>query len=115
MAPLLGDLEYAVLLAVLRLGDAAYGVSIRQELEQRAGRKSSLGAIYTTLDRLEKKDLVLSRDSQPTAVRGGRRRRLCRLTPAGERALTATWEAQRRMLHGLEGELARLQRETGDA
>lgn len=114
MADLLGDLEYAVLLALLRLQDKAYGVSIRRELEERAGRRTSLGAIYTTLDRLERKGLVTSRASAPTAVRGGRRKRLCRMTPAGERALATTWEAQRRLVAGLEGQLTRLSQGASD-
>ena len=106
MAGWLGDLEYAVGLALLRLDDSAYGVSIRDELVRRADRTVSLGAIYTTLERLERKGLVASRQSEPTAVRGGRRRRLCRLTPAGERAVAATWDAQRRLTDGLEADLA---------
>ena len=115
VSDLLGDLEYAVLLALLRLGDAAYGVSIRRELDERAGRRASLGSIYTTLDRLEKKGLVFSREGEPTAVRGGRRTRLCQLTAEGERSLAATFRAQRRLTEGLEARLARLERETSDA
>ena len=115
MAELLGAFETTILLALLRLRDKAYGVSIRAEVSERTGREPSLGAIYTTLDRLEKKGLVSSRVSAPTAVRGGRRKRLCRLTPAGERALAATWDAQQRMASGLEQELARLQKEATDA
>ncbi len=115
MAELLGAFETTILLALLRLRDNAYGVSIRAEVAERTEREPSLGAIYTTLDRLEKKGLVSSRVSAPTAVRGGRRKRLCRLTPAGERALAATWDAQQRMARGLEQELARLQKEGSDA
>ena len=105
MARWLGDLEYAVALALLRLGDEAYGVPVRDELERRADRRVSLGAIYTTLDRLEKKGLVASRTSAPIAVRGGRRRRLCSLTPAGEQAVAETFEGQRRLVEGLEQRL----------
>lgn len=115
MSDLLGDLEYAVLLALLRLGDEAYGVSIRRELDERAGRRASLGSIYTTLDRLEKKGLVLSQEGAPTAVRGGRRKRLCRLTAAGQRSLAATFGAQRRLTEGLEAQLARFEQEASDA
>ena len=114
MADLLGALEYAILIALLRLRDDAYGASIRRELETRGDRRVSLGAVYTTLDRLEAKGLVASRTGAPTAVRGGRRKRLCSLTPVGERALAATWDAQQRLTDGLEGELARLQREASD-
>lgn len=114
MSDHLGDFEYAVLLATLRLGDDAYGVSIRDEIASRSGRESSLGAVYTTLDRLEGKGFVASRMGLPTAVRGGRRKKLCRLTAAGERALSLTWDAQRRMADGLEGRLEEMRR-TSDA
>ncbi|MCG8459227.1 MAG: PadR family transcriptional regulator [Holophagales bacterium] len=117
---LLSDLEYAISLVLLRQGDQAYGVSIREDLARRAGRRVSLGAIYTTLDRLDKKGLVVSRAGDPTPRRGGRRKRLCGLTPAGERALAATWDAQQRLARGLEPQLSRfhqqrLPREAGDA
>lgn len=114
MSQHLGDFEYAVLLATLRLGDGAYGVSIRDEIETRSGREASLGAVYTTLDRLEGKGFVASRMGRPTAVRGGRRKKLCRLTPAGERALSSTWDAQRRMAEGLEEVLERMRTAGGE-
>ena len=110
MSDRLGDFEFAVLLAMLRLGDEAYGVSIRHEIESRSGRESSLGAVYTTLDRLEGKGFVTSRMGLPTTVRGGRRKKLCRLTPAGERALSLTWDTQRRMAEGLEDALKDMRR-----
>lgn len=87
MAPSLGILELSALLCVARLGDDAYGLAVRQDLSERAGRDYSVGAIYTTLQRLEDKGLLTSRASQPLPVRGGRSRRHFRLTSAGARAI----------------------------
>ena len=84
----LGEFEQIVLLAVLRLGDDAYGVPIRQEIEKRAGRRVTVGALYATLDRLEAKGFVHSWFADPTPQRGGRSKRYFKLTAAGERALT---------------------------
>lgn len=83
----LGALEHLVLLALARLRDHAYGVTIRQEIEARTGRRLSLGAMYPTLDRLEQKGLVSSYMSGPTGQRGGRSRRHYRLEPRGADAL----------------------------
>lgn len=105
----LRDLEYTLLLALLRLGET-YGVPIRDEIAARTGRQLSLGALYTTLDRLEGKGFVASRMGAPTAKRGGRRKKMCRLTPAGKGALSRTWDFQRRMTEGLESRLEELQR-----
>lgn len=110
MADRLRDLEYTLLLALLRLGDEAYGVPIRDEIAARTGRELSLGALYTTLDRLESKGMLESRMGAPTAVRGGRRKKMCRLTTAGKRALSGTWEFQRRMTEGLESRLEEMHR-----
>ena len=85
--PTLGSLELSALLAVARLGDDAYGLAVRQDLSERAGRDYSVGAIYTTLQRLEDKGLLASRASEPLPVRGGRSRRHFRLTGAGTRAI----------------------------
>lgn len=104
----LRDLEYTLLLALLRLGDEAYGVPIRDEIVARTGREVSLGALYTTLDRLEGKGFIATRMAAPTAVRGGRRKKMCRLTPAGKGALSRTWNFQRRMTEGLEARLEEL-------
>ena len=73
-APRLGDFEQLVLMGVLRLGDAAYGAAIRQEIHARSGRDVSISAVYTTLDRLEAKGFLSSWIGAPTAQRGGRRR-----------------------------------------
>ncbi len=83
----LGGFEQIVLLALLRLGDNAYGVPIRQEIELRTGRTVTIGALYSTLDRLEAKGLVSSTFSDPKPERGGRSRRYFRCEAAGARAL----------------------------
>ena len=83
----LGSLELTVLLAVARLGDDAYGLAIRRDLAARTGRDYSVGAIYTTLERLEAKGLVSSRVAAPQPRRGGRSRREFRVTAAGRAAL----------------------------
>ncbi len=87
MPDYLGEFEQIVLLAVLRLGDSAYGVPIRQEIEEHAGRKVTIGALYATLDRLEAKSYVTSWFSEPTPERGGRSKRYFRVLPAGVEAL----------------------------
>src|SRR5262245_50282332 len=84
---LLTDFELMTLLAVLRLGDAAYGVAIGAELRRTAGRRVMLAAIYTALGRLEEKGLVSSRLGAPTAERGGRAKRYFRVTRGGLRAV----------------------------
>ncbi len=85
--PSLGMLELATLLAAVRLADGAYGLAIRRDLAERAGRQLSLGAVYTTLQRLEGKGLLRSWISAPLPVRGGRSRRHYTLTGAGARAI----------------------------
>jgi DNA-binding PadR family transcriptional regulator len=83
----LGTLELSALLAVARLGDDAYGLAVRRDLAERTDREHSIGAIYTTLQRLEDKGLLTSHASDPLPVRGGRSRRHFKLTGAGARAL----------------------------
>ena len=88
MAPLtLGSLELAALLAVARLREDAYGLAVRRDLSERMGRDYSVGAVYTTLQRLEDKGLLTSHASEPLPVRGGRSRRHFALTGAGARAI----------------------------
>lgn len=96
-----GDFEQLVLLAVLRLGDGAYAVPIRREIEERAGRAPARGAVYVTLERLEQKGYLESSLGEAAAERGGRPRRYYRVRPAGVRALEASWTALRRMWQGL--------------
>ena len=83
----LGSLELVILLAVARLGDDAYGLAIRDDVSERTGHDYSVGAIYTTLERLAEKELVSTRMSEPLPVRGGRARRHFKVTAAGQRAL----------------------------
>src|SRR5215207_824249 len=87
MSTSFGSLELAALLTVARLGDEAYGLAVRHDLSERTGRDYSVGAVYTTLQRLEDKGLLSSRASEPLPVRGGRSRRHFALTGAGARAI----------------------------
>ena len=98
----LGEFEQLILLAILRLRDDAYGVTIRAELAKRAGRNVAPGAMYTALERLETKGLITSRMSDPTPQRGGRAKRLVRVTAAGVKALTRAVGAYERLLDGLD-------------
>ncbi len=84
---LLGSLEHIILLALVRFDDAAHGMIVRREIEERTGRNISIGAVYATLERLEAKGYVSSFTGEPTAQRGGRAKRLFRLEAAGKRAL----------------------------
>lgn len=98
---LLGSLEYIVLLALVRLGPDAYGMTVRREIENRIGRNLSIGAVYATLDRLEAKGFVNSSIGEPTSARGGRAKRHFRIETAGKRALKASEDAIRSMSVGL--------------
>jgi PadR family transcriptional regulator, regulatory protein PadR len=86
-SPDLGPLELTILLAVARLQEEAYGLAVRRDISARTGRDHSVGAVYTTLERLEAKGFVTSRRAEPLPVRGGRSRRLFRVTAAGQRAI----------------------------
>lgn len=97
----LGEFEQLVLLALVRLGDEAYGVTVHQELERRTGRDVALGAVYKTLARLEAKKLVGARLGEPTAERGGRRKRYYHVTVLGRRALSRSLATLKRMTAGL--------------
>jgi DNA-binding PadR family transcriptional regulator len=98
----LGEFEQIVLLAILRLGDDAYGVPIRQEIEEKTGRALTVGALYRTLDRLEDKGYVGSWFSDPTPERGGRSKRYFRLRTPGVRALGESREALDAMWQGVD-------------
>jgi DNA-binding PadR family transcriptional regulator len=104
-ASALGDFEQLVLLGILRLADGAYGAAIRQEIHARSGRDVSINAVYTTLDRLERKGLLRSWDGEPTAQRGGRRRKFYALRPAGVTALRQAYRAFTGMAAGFEDHL----------
>jgi PadR family transcriptional regulator PadR len=103
----LSDLELYVMLALAHLGDGAYGVTVRREILERAGRDAAIGAVYATLARLEEKGLLASRLSEPVAMRGGRSRRHYALTAAGSRALDETLSMLRRMSTGVRRRAAR--------
>ena len=97
----LGEFEHIVVLALLRLEDRAYGVTVRQEIEHRTGREVSIGAVYATLDRLERKGYVLSHPGDPTPERGGRSKRFFRITADGLEAVSRTHRALQSMTEGL--------------
>lgn len=98
---LLGTLEQIVLLAAIRLGERAYGMTIRDEIEKRTGRAVSFGAVYVTLQRLEDKGLVSSRLGEPTAERGGRAKRFFQVTANGREAVRRVQAAVSSMTKGL--------------
>jgi DNA-binding PadR family transcriptional regulator len=98
----LGAFEELVLLAVARLGEDGYGMTLRTEIQERTGRDVSIGSVYSTLERLEAKQLVVSREGDPTPVRGGRARRHFQVAPDGVRALQNSRAASERMWEGLD-------------
>jgi DNA-binding PadR family transcriptional regulator len=102
IATMLGELEQIVLLAVLRVGDAAYGVPVHDEIVRLARRDLTLGTVYKTLSRLEEKGYVRSYEGDPTPQRGGRRTRCFAVTAAGRRSLESTLATLRRMAVGLD-------------
>ena len=97
----LGDFEFLVLLAVLRLGDDAYAVPIVDEIEARTGRSASRSAVYLTLKRLEAAGLVTSELGDPLPERGGKARRYVRLLPEGLRLVRETQSGLEAMWDGL--------------
>jgi PadR family transcriptional regulator PadR len=99
--PALGEFEQVVLLAILRLGDGAYGVTIRREIAECTEREPAPGALYTTLDRLEEKALVASTYGDPTPERGGRAKRYFTVTTRGVHAVARAQRAYQRLLKGL--------------
>ena len=101
MAHGLGEFEQLVLLALIRLQPEAYGVAICNEIEKRTGRSVALGAVYTTLLRLEDKGFVATRLGDSTPQRGGRRKKYYRPLAAGRHELAASIAALRSMTRGL--------------
>ena len=91
----LGGFELLVLLALIRLGDEAYGVPISEAIEESSGRDVALGSVYITLERLENKGFVSSALGEPTAVRGGRAKTYFRITAKGLREVR---QAQRTLI-----------------
>jgi DNA-binding PadR family transcriptional regulator len=100
-----GEFELLVMLAVLRLGSGAYGVTVREELEKETSRTLTLGTVYKTLGRLEAKGYLRSRTSEPTAERGGRRKKLYQVPPSGLETIRYSLADLRRLAEGLNLEL----------
>ena len=106
--PNLGTFDFMILLALMRLGDAAYGVPISREIEETCGRVVALATLYATLTRLEKKGLVTSQLGEPTAERGGRAKRYFRVTARGlhevrdaQRVFTSLWKGIPKLKEGV--------------
>jgi len=99
---ILGEFEQFVLLAILRLGDKAYGVTILAEITECTGREPSPGALYTTLDRLEDKGLLTARMGESTALRGGRAKRYFRVSGSGVKAVAYAQNCYQSLMKGLE-------------
>jgi DNA-binding PadR family transcriptional regulator len=104
----LGEFELSLLMAVAHLADEAYGLRIRREIERRTGRHVAIGALYTSLNRLEDKRYVRSQMSESLPQRGGRSRRHFELTKAGEEALRQSYKRLTEMWKGLPSALLRL-------
>jgi DNA-binding PadR family transcriptional regulator len=102
MAELLGTFEQAVLLAILRLGDEAYGRGILHQVQESLEREVSAGAVYTTLDRLENRGLLRSKLAAGTAVRGGRARRYYSVAASGVHALNEAHKTITTMWRGMQ-------------
>ena len=90
---MIGEFEYLLITATARLDDHAYGAAIREEIEATTGQRCSLGALYTTLDRLEAKGLLETWMGEATPQRGGRAKRMVRVTPAGVKAAKHFYDA----------------------
>ncbi|MGD8817598.1 MAG: PadR family transcriptional regulator [Acidobacteriota bacterium] len=113
MAGSLGEFEQLTLLAVLRLRDEAYGVTVRQAIEEVTGRDVSAGAVYTTLARLEKRGLVSSRVGESAPERTGQRRKYYTVQPEGAAMVHESVNAVARMVDGLAPQLAALAQRAG--
>ena len=96
-------LELQILLTVMRQGGNAYGVSIATDIESRIGRRHSLGAIYTTLERLEGKKYIISREGEATFERGGRKKRYFELTALGQTVINDALDATNKLSKGIRG------------
>lgn len=107
-APVVGEFEHFVLLALVRLGNGAYGAAIRREIRDRTGRDAAVGTVYMTLARLEQKKMIVSYAGNPTPQRGGRRRRHYLIDTEGQKALGRAYRAFTAMTQGIEPELAGL-------
>jgi len=99
----IGNFEFMILLALIRLGDNAYGVPITKEVEERSGREVSVASVYAALDRLSAKGLVISELGDPTPERGGRAKRFFRITAKGNREVRDTRRVLMNFWEGLPG------------
>jgi PadR family transcriptional regulator PadR len=97
---MLGEFEYLLITAAAGLGEEAYGAAIREEIESTAGRKCSIGALYTTIDRLEAKGLIKTWMGAATPQRGGRAKRMLRVTPKGVQAAKDFYDTVARISRG---------------
>jgi PadR family transcriptional regulator PadR len=97
---MLGEFEYLLITAAAGLGDKAYGASMREAIEETTGRKCSIGALYTTIDRLETKGLLATSMGEATPQRGGRSKRMVRVTPKGVQAAKSFYDAVVRVSRG---------------
>jgi DNA-binding PadR family transcriptional regulator len=107
-APIVGEFEHLVLLALVRLGNGAYGAAIRREIHARTMRDASTGSVHMALARLEKKQMIVSYVGNPSPHRGGRRRRHYLIDGNGQKALGRAFRAFTAMSEGIEQELAKL-------
>ena len=98
---MLGEFEYLVISAAVRRGENAYGAAIREEIERTTKRSCSIGALYTTIDRLESKGLIETWMGEATAQRGGRAKRMVRVTSKGVREASTFYQSVRRATRGL--------------
>jgi PadR family transcriptional regulator len=98
---MIGEFEYLLISAAARLGDGAYGAAIREEIALATGRSCSIGALYTTVDRLQTKGLIKTWMGEATPQRGGRAKRMIRVTPKGAQAAKAFYDAVRRVSRGV--------------
>jgi PadR family transcriptional regulator PadR len=103
---MLGEFEYLLIAAAVRLGDEAYGAAIVQEIGRSSRRKCSIGALYTTLDRLQAKGMIKTWMGKPTQERGGRSKRMVRVTAKGVAAATAFYQTVQQLSHGTSWQVA---------
>lgn len=104
---MIGEFEYLILAAAAKLGDGAYGAAIRLEIEEATRERCSIGALYTTLDRLEGKGLVKTGMGDPTPQRGGRAKRMVRITAAGTEAASEFYAAIAKLTRGVTWQTSR--------
>jgi len=104
---MLGEFEYLIIATAARLGEEAYGAAIRMEMEETTGRRCSLGALYTTLDRLETKGFLKTWMGEATPQRGGRAKRMVRVTAKGVQEAEAFYNAVTQVSSGLSWETKR--------